>query len=119
MLNQLVMVGRLTKKAELKKDENGKSYTNITLAIPRSYKNEEGIYDTDFINVSLFNGVAENVSEWVNKGDLLGIKGRLETRPKTNDEDFQNGREMVVIADKVTFLSSKRPEERKEENGDE
>ena len=118
MLNQIVLVGRLTKKCELGKDENGKSYANITLAIPRSYKNAEGIYETDFVDVNLYNGVAENVNEWVNKGDLLGIKGRLETRPKTNDAGFQNGREMVVIADKVTFLSSKKSEERNEEDGE-
>ena len=106
MLNQVIVVGRLVR--EPKKDGLN---TYITVAVPRSWKNDQGVYDTDFIDCILSGNIALNTAEFCFKGDLIGIKGRLETRPKTNDEGFQNGREMVVIADKVTFLSSKKKEE--------
>ena len=96
MLNQTVIVGRITKDIEIKELENGKKVVNLTIAVPRSYKNEEGIYDTDFIPCTLWNTIATSVSEYCKKGDLVGIKGRLE-----NKEDG-----LVLIAEKVTFLSS-------------
>ena len=99
MLNQSVIVGRLVEDPEVKELENGKKVANITLAVPRSYKNEDGEYDTDFLNCTLWSGIAENTAEYCKKGDLVGIKGRLQ---KLEDE------EMVLIAEKVTFLSNKK-----------
>ena len=61
MLNQTVIVGRLVKNPELNQTENGKKVTNITLAVPRSYKNINGEYDTDFISCVLWEGIAERV----------------------------------------------------------
>lgn len=101
MLNQIVIVGRITKDVELVK-EDGKSYTNMTLAVLRSYKNEEGIYETDFIPCVLWNGIAENVAEYCKKGDLVGVEGRIQS-----DEDGS----IKVIAGKVTFLSTAKKEE--------
>ena len=72
MLNQTVLVGRITTNPELKTLNNDKKGLDITLAIPRSYKNEEGIYDTDFITCKVWNGVAENVAEYCKKGDIVG-----------------------------------------------
>ena len=63
MLNQLVVIGRLVKDPELRKTENGKNVANITLAVPRSYKNVNGEYDTDFISCVLWRGVAEKTAE--------------------------------------------------------
>lgn len=99
MLNQIVMVGRLTDNLEIK-EEGGKKYTTLTLAIPRSFKNANGEYETDFIPCQLFNAVAESTTEYCKKGDIVGIKGRIQS-----DE---NG--VHVIAEKVTFLSSKSNE---------
>lgn len=109
MLNQLVVIGRLVKDPELRKTENGKNVTNITLAVPRSYKNSNGEYDTDFIDCVLWSAVAESTTEYCKKGDLLGVKGRIQTRTYEKDEEKKYVTE--VVAEKVTFLSSKRQEE--------
>ncbi|MDD3452829.1 MAG: single-stranded DNA-binding protein [Bacilli bacterium] len=107
MLNQTVIVGRLVRDPELFETENGNKVTNITLAVPRSYKNADGEYDTDYINCVLWKGVAESASEYCHKGDLLGIKGRIQTRTVELDED--NKKYVTeVIAEKVTYLSSKK-----------
>ncbi len=106
MLNQIVIVGRLVKDPELRETETGKKVTNITLAVPRSYKNVNGEYDTDFIDCTLWTGVAENTSEYCKKGDLLGVKGRVQTRSYEKDDDKKYVTE--VIAEKVTFLTSKK-----------
>lgn len=106
MLNQLVIIGRLTKDPELKKTDSGKNVSNVTLAVPRSYKNPEGQYDTDFIDCVLWNNVAESTTEYCHKGDLLGIKGRIQTRSYEKDDEKKYVTE--VVAEKVTFLSSKK-----------
>ena len=109
MLNQLVVIGRLVKDPELRKTENGKNVTNITLAVPRSYKNPNGEYDTDFIDCVLWSTVSESTTEYCKKGDLLGIKGRIQTRTYEKDEEKKYVTE--VVAEKVTFLSSKKADE--------
>lgn len=101
MLNQTVLVGRLTKKPEIKTLESGKKASFITLAVQRSFKNINGEYETDFIPVRLFNGIATNTTEYCEKGDLVGVKGRLQT---IDDK-------LEIIAEKVTFLSSKKVED--------
>lgn len=110
MLNQTVLVGRLVRDPELYETENGNKITNITLAVPRNYKNINGEYDTDFIPCTLWKGIAENTVEYCKKGDLLGIKGRIQTRD-VELEDETHKKYVEVIAEKVTFLSSKRQEE--------
>lgn len=107
MLNQTVLVGRLVRDPELYETESGNKVTNITLAVPRSYKNSNGEYDTDYINCVLWKGIAESASEYCHKGDLLGIKGRIQTRViDLDDETRKNITE--VVAEKVTYLSSKK-----------
>lgn len=109
MLNQLVVIGRLVKEPELKKTDTGKKVTNITLAVPRSYKNMNGEYDADFIDCILWNNVAESTTEYCHKGDLLGVRGRIQTRSYEKDDEKKYVTE--VIAEKVTFLSSKKADE--------
>lgn len=101
MLNQIVLVGRLIENPTIKELESGKKVTSVTLAVPRSFKNIDGEYETDFITCKLWDGVASSTTEYCNKGDLIGIKGRLQTH-KVDDSYKQE-----VIAEKVTFLSSK------------
>lgn len=105
MLNQIVLVGRLTRDPELVTTENGRKYTTVTIAVPRAYKNSEGLYDTDFIRCILWNGVAASTTEYCHCGDIVGIKGRLEVK---NYEDSEKNKKTIteVIAEKVTFLSS-------------
>ena len=107
MLKQVKIVGRLVKKPIAEENENGKKVCNITLAVPRSYKNAEGIYETDFIKCTLWNGIAENTAEYCGKGDLVGVKGRLETSvyEKENGEKY---RITSVVAESISFLSSSR-----------
>lgn len=109
MINQLVVIGRLTKDPELKKTDSGKTIANVTLAVPRSYKNVNGEYDTDFIDCILWSGVAETTTEYCKKGDLVGVRGRIQTRSYEKDEQKKFVTE--VIAEKVTFLSSKKADE--------
>lgn len=110
MLNQTVIVGRLVRDPELRETETGKKITNITLAVPRSYKNVNGEYDTDFISCVLWQGVAENTVNYIKKGDLLGIKGRVQSRVIEEAEDVRKN-VMEIVAEKVTFLSSKKTDE--------
>ena len=102
MLNQVVIVGRLVSKPIVEENENGRKVSEITIAVPRSYKNAEGIYETDFIKCTLWNGIAENTVEYCNKGDLIVVKGRLECL---------GGNELQVIAEKITFLSTNKNKE--------
>lgn len=108
MLNQTVIVGRIVKDLELHETENGNKVTQMTLAVPRSFKNMNGEYDTDYIPCVLWKGVAENTAEYCKKGDLVGIKGRIQTRSYEQNDDLKYVTE--IIAEKVTFLSSKRQE---------
>lgn len=109
-MNQIILVGRLVKTPELVTTESGKNMSYITLAIPRSYKNENGEYDTDFLDCVLWNSVAENTSEYCKQGDVIGVKGRVQSR-MIEDEDGNNYKKIEIVAEKVTFLSSKKEEE--------
>lgn len=109
MLNQLVLVGRLVKKPELRKSENNKDYTFITLAVPRSFKSSNGEYETDFVDCILWDNAATNTVEYCNKGDIVGVRGRIQSRKIDDEEDKRTVLE--VICERVTFLSNKKPEE--------
>ena len=109
MLNQIVLVGRLTRNIKINKSENGKKIANISLAIPRSFKNMEGTYDTDFIDCVAFENIAENTASYCSKGDIVGFKGRVQSRvvEKEGKKEYL----MDIVAEKVTFLSSRKKEE--------
>jgi len=106
MLNQTVLVGRLTKDPEVRTTATEKKVAQVVLAVPRSYKNANGEYDTDFIQCTIWNGMAENITEYCKKGDLIGVKGRIET--DSYEKDGETKYTTNVIAEKVTFLSSKK-----------
>ena len=102
MLNQIILVGRLVQGPEIKELENGMRISYITLAVPRSWKNADGIYETDFIPCLLYKGIAENTAEYCKKGDVIGVKGRIQTK----QEETKNIIE--IVAERVTFLSSRK-----------
>ena len=106
MLNQSILVGRIVKEPEIRETENGTKVTNLTLAVQRSYKNVEGEYDTDFISCVLWKGIAESTAEYCKKGDLIGVRGRIQTRTTEINETKHNI--MEVVAERVTFLSTKK-----------
>lgn len=94
MLNQIVIVGRLKNK-EFK--DNGT--LELTLAVPRSYKNVNGEYDTDIIKCLTFRIISSNINEYCEKDDVIGIKGRLQCL---------DGKNLEVVAEKVTYLTSRK-----------
>lgn len=110
MLNQVVLVGRLTDDPSLVTKDSGKKVTTITLAVQRTYKNSDGVYEADFIRCILWDGVAASTSEYCKKGDIVGVKGHIQTN-SYDDKDGTKKYTTDVIAEKVTFLSSKKVEE--------
>ena len=109
MLNQIVIAGRLVSNPEIVTTESNKKRTFITVAVPRSYKNVDGTYDTDFIQCTLWNGIAESTCEYCKKGDVVGVKGRIQS--SNYEKDGEKIYKMDIIAEKVSFLSSKKADE--------
>ena len=114
MLNQTVIVGRLVNEPEVNVTENGNKVSSITLAVPRSYKNSNGEYDTDFVPCIIWNSVAENVFNYCHKGDLIGVKGHVQTRDIENDSG-EKRKLIEIITEKITFLSSKTKDKSQDE----
>ena len=103
MLNQVVIVGRIVNELVLEENDEGRKYCSITLAVPRSFKNSDGVYDTDFIKTTVFDNIANTTVEYCKVGDLASVKGRLACL------NSKNG--MSLIAEKVTFLSCRKKDE--------
>lgn len=97
MMNQTVLVGRVVDMISLERDGES-TCVKLQVAVTRIYKNTEGEYETDIIPVVLFDKIAQNTMEYVKKGDLIGVKGRLEC----TDGDVH------VICDKISYLASKK-----------
>lgn len=105
MLNQIVLVGRLVQDPEIKELENGVKTSYITLAVSRSYKNADGIYETDFITCKVGYPMCDTVKEYRKKGDVIGVKGRVQTKQGEDKSIIE------IVAERVTFLSSRKGNE--------
>jgi len=107
MLNQVILVGRLVYDPELRKLDDGRSVTTITLAIKRGFKNaESGEYDTDFLKCTLWSGIAENTVEYCTKGSTVGVKARLAQKYF----EYADGKSFSypeIVAEKITFINTK------------
>ena len=110
MHNLIYLIGRLTKNPERTKLDSGKTVTTITLAVNRNFKNPAGIYETDYIKCTLWNGIAESTCDYTKKGDLVGVKGRIQNNVYL-DSDNNKKYTYEIIADKVSFLSTKKVDE--------
>jgi single-strand DNA-binding protein len=110
MINQVTLVGRLTKDPDLKVTPEGVYLCNITLAVNRQYRNQKGEVDTDFVHCTLWRKTAENTTSFCKKGSLIGITGRIQTR----SYDQQGKRIYVteVVAENVRFIGPRREDER-------
>lgn len=108
MINQVTLVGRLTKDPELRYTSEGKAVSNVTLAVDRPFRNKAGAYETDFINCTLWKKAAENTAQYCRHGSVVGITGRIQTR---NYENQEGKRTYVteVIAEIVQFMNMKKP----------
>jgi len=106
MINRVVLVGRLTRDPELRYTPSGVAVTNFTLAVNRPFTNQQGDRETDFINIVVWRRQAENVANYLKKGSLAGVDGRIQTRSYENN---QGQRVFVteVMADSVQFLEPK------------
>ena len=121
MVNQIVLVGRIARTPEARTTESGKKIATLTLAVPRNFKNVNGEYDTDFFDCTLWSSIAESTSEYCKTGDMVGIKGRLQSRIVESPEGNKR-RKTEIIAEKVTFLTSnpsRRNESEKTDNKEE
>ncbi|OLF32060.1 single-stranded DNA-binding protein [Staphylococcus aureus] len=106
MINRVVLVGRLTKDPEFRTTPNGVNVATFTLAVNRTFTNANGEREADFINVVVFRNQAENVNNYLSKGQLAGVDGRIQSRSYENQE----GRRIFVteiVADSVQFLEPK------------
>lgn len=115
MINQIILVGRLTGDPEIEEYENGKKRTIINIAVQRQFKNIDNKYDTDFFRCVLWNGMASNTKNYCQRGDIVGIKGRVQNR---NYVDSENNTRYIteIIAEKISFVSHSQ---KKENNSDE
>ena len=105
MVNQIVLVGRIARTPETKISETGKKFATLTLAVPRNYKNANGEYDTDFLDCTLWSSVAESTSEYCKTGDMIGVKGRVQSRIVESPDGLRR-RKTEIVAERVTFLTS-------------
>ena len=108
MVNSVMLVGRLAQDIEVKKLDSGKEVTCVPLAVNRSFKNVDGVYETDFFNCILWEGLAKNACEYCKKGDTIGVRGRLQT--SSYEKDGIKHKAVEIIVEKLTFLSSKKRE---------
>lgn len=105
MINRVILIGRMTKEPVLRKTQSGASITSFTVACDRRVK-AEGQPTADFINCVCWNKVADNTAQYMHKGSLVGVEGRIQTR----SYDDQSGRRVYVtevVADAVQFLEPK------------
>ena len=103
MLNRIVLIGRLTKNPELRFTQSGKAVCSFTLAVDRPFTNQEGNREADFINIVVWNKPAENCAQYLAKGKLTAVDGRLQIRSYEGN-DGQRRYVTEVIADNVRFL---------------
>ena len=110
MLNQVVLVGRLTADLDPVEVEGGHKKLVFNVAVPRSYKNSNGEYETDFIRCVLWDAIAKSTAEYCKKGDIVGIKGRIQV----SSYEKEGKKEYIteVIVEKITFLSSRKSDEK-------
>ncbi|MDG4944624.1 single-stranded DNA-binding protein (plasmid) [Staphylococcus chromogenes] len=106
MLNRAVLVGRLTKDPEFRTTPSGVDVSTFTLAVNRNFKNKDGEQQADFINCVVFRKQAENVKNFLSKGSLAGVDGRMQSRSYENKEG-QRVYVTEVVCDSVQFLEPK------------
>lgn len=110
MVNQLILVGRLTKDPETKILEDGRKVSDVVLAVQRGFKNMDGNYDTDFIKISVWEGLATAIESYCVKGTMIAVKARVQTYKYELDEEKKLNM-LEVIAERITFLSSNSKQE--------
>jgi single-strand DNA-binding protein len=107
MINNVTLVGRLTRDPELRYTPGGVAYTKVTLAINRPFPNKQtGEREADFVGVTVWGKQAENLSKFTGKGSLVGVVGRIQTGKY--EKDGTTVYTFDVVAESVQFLDSKK-----------
>ena len=126
MINQVTLIGRIVDKPILRSYENDVNVATLTLAVTRPFKNMDGNYETDFIKITLWNGVAQSTCDYTQKGDIVGVKGRVAM--KDTEVSFADQSQIFkkkisileIIGERVIFIhsNSKRSQSYKEAVGE-
>ncbi len=126
MINQVTLIGRIVEKPILRSYENDVNVATLTLAVTRPFKNMDGNYETDFIKITLWNGVAQSTCDYTQKGDIVGVKGRVAM--KDTEVSFAEQSQIFkkkisileIIGERVIFIhsNSKRSQSYKEAVGE-
>lgn len=111
MINNVVLVGRLTRNPELRRTLQGDAVTSLTLAVNRNYTSQDGQQQADFIKCIVWRKLAENVEKYCSKGSLVGVTGKIQTRSYDNSQG-QKVYVVEVICDSVQFLETRAARER-------
>ncbi|MTW85751.1 single-stranded DNA-binding protein [Virgibacillus dakarensis] len=106
MLNRVVLVGRLTKDPDLRYTATGVAVANFTIAVNRPFSNQQGEREADFINCVVWRRPAENLANYMKKGSMIGVDGRVQTR-RYEGQDGKTVYVTEIVADSVQFLESK------------
>lgn len=115
MLNTVVLVGRLTKDPELTYTPSGVAVTRFTIAVNRPFSNQQGQREADFVNCVVWRKPAENLANYMRKGNLIGVDGRIQTR-NFDDKDGKRVFVTEVVANSVSFLESNRNQQNTQQN---
>ena len=106
MINNVVLVGRMTRDAELRYTPSNQAVATFTLAVNRNFKNQDGEREADFVNCVIWRQQAENLANWVKKGALIGVTGRIQTRSYKNQQG-QHVHVTEVVAESFQLLESR------------
>ncbi|HHY45893.1 MAG TPA: single-stranded DNA-binding protein [Firmicutes bacterium] len=106
-VNRIVLVGRLVRNPELRYTQTGVPVATFTLAVSRPFANQQGEREADFIDVVVWRNQAENCSQYLSKGRMVGVDGRLQIR-SYETADGQRRKAAEVVADRVEFLDRGR-----------
>jgi len=105
-MNRVMLIGRLTTKPELRYTGSNLPFARFSLAVNRTFSNAQGQREADFINIVVWRKQAENVCNFLDKGSLVSVEGRIQTG-SYDDKDGNKRYTMEVVADSVQFLESK------------
>lgn len=104
-MNKIILIGNAIAKPEIQTTNSGKSVSRFSIAVKRDFKNTNGEYDTDFFNIEVWGGLAENCSKYLDKGSKVGVSGSIHNNSFTG-KDGQPHKSTAVRAESVEFLSA-------------
>lgn len=117
MINNVVIVGRLTRDADLRYTGSGTAVASFTVAVERTFTNAQGERETDFINCVVWKKPAENLANFTRKGSMVAVAGRIQTRNYTNNES-RKVYITEVVAENIQYLDSKKTNESRSDSSE-